>query len=91
VARRAGIALADTVQMEQGERRVFGPRTLHLIAHVRQLPERRMLELAGLVEGKDQRLREVTVRFAARSEPIEDLRPEELAALEESVKVLAEP
>ncbi len=78
------------MNIERGEGFVPEPRTVHQIAQVLKLPERRLLELAGLTEVRDRRLREATVRFAARSEPIEELRPEELEALEEYVKVLAE-
>ncbi|HKI37051.1 MAG TPA: hypothetical protein VKA46_34680 [Gemmataceae bacterium] len=49
-----------------------------------------LLELAGFVEARDSRLREATVRFAAHSEPVADLLPEEREALEEYVKALAE-
>jgi transcriptional regulator with XRE-family HTH domain len=90
LATRADVDLADVVNIERGEGFVPEPRTVHQIAQVLKLPERRLLELAGLTEVRDRRLREATVRFAARSEPIEELRPEELEALEEYVKVLAE-
>jgi transcriptional regulator with XRE-family HTH domain len=90
LAVRADVNLEAIVSIERGEGSIPEPRTVHQIAQVLKLPERRLLQLAGLVEAKDSRFREATVRFAARSEPIEDLRPEELEALEEYVKVLAE-
>jgi transcriptional regulator with XRE-family HTH domain len=90
LATRANVDLKDVVNIEGGEGGVPEPRTMCQIAHVLELPERRLLELAGLVEVRDRRLRDATVRFAARSEPIADLRPEELEALEEYVKVLGE-
>jgi HTH-type transcriptional regulator, competence development regulator len=90
LATRADVDLEDIVNIERGEGSVPEPRTVHQIAGVLKLPERRLLQLAGLVVARDNRLREATVRFAARSESIEELRPEELEALEEYVKVLAE-
>jgi transcriptional regulator with XRE-family HTH domain len=90
LASRADVDLEDVVNIERGEGFSPEPRTVHQIAQVLQLPERRLLELAGHVAVRDSRLREATVRFAARSEPVEELSPEELAALEEYVKVLAE-
>lgn len=90
LARQADIDLEDIVSIERGEGSVPEHRTIHQIAQVLKLPERRLIELAGLVEASDGKFHEATVRFAARSESIEELRPEELEALEEYVKVLAE-
>jgi hypothetical protein len=90
LATQAEVNLEEVVSLEQGEGAGPSPRTVQRVAAVLKLPERPLLELAGLVEGKDHRLREAAVRFAARSEPVEDLRPEEREALKEYVKVLAE-
>jgi len=90
LATQAGVDLEEVVSIEQGGVSVLEPRTVHQIARVLSLPERRLLELAGLAEAHDRHVREATVRFTARSEPIEALRPEELEALEEFVKVLVE-
>jgi transcriptional regulator with XRE-family HTH domain len=90
LASRADVDLEDVMTIERGEGLSPEPRTVHQIAQVLNLPKRRLLELAGLAESRDHRIREATVRFAARSEPIEELSPEELEALEEYVKVLAE-
>ncbi len=90
LATQAEVGLEEVVSLEQGEGPAPSARTVQRVAAVLKLPERPLLELAGLVEGKDRRLREAAVRFAARSEPVEDLRPEEREALEEYVKVLAE-
>jgi len=90
LASQAGVDLEVIVKIEWGEGLAPEPRTVHQIARVLDLPEKRLLELAGIVEVQDRRLREATVRFAARAEPIEELHPEELEALEEYLKVLAE-
>jgi HTH-type transcriptional regulator, competence development regulator len=90
LASQADVDLEDVVSIERGEGRVPEPRTVHQIAQVLNLPERCLLQLAGFVEAKDVRFRKATIRFAARSEPTADLLPEELEALEEYVKVLAE-
>ena len=90
-ARMAHLALANSeLRVGTSFDVAPGPRTIHQIAQVLKLPERKLLELAGLVPVRDQRLKEASVRFTARSEPVEELRPEELEALEEYVKVLAE-
>lgn len=90
LATEANVDLEDVVSIERGEGGIPEPRTVHQIAGVLKLPEKRLFELAGLVKPRDGRFREATVQFAARSESLEELRPEELAALEEYVKVLAE-
>jgi transcriptional regulator with XRE-family HTH domain len=91
LALRADVDLEDVVSIEQGGGRVPEPRTIHQMARALDLPERGLLGLAGLIEASDRRFREATVRFAARSEPVELPRPEQLAALDEYVKILAEP
>ncbi len=90
LASRAAVALEEVVRIERAEAMPPEPCTVQRIALVLQLPEHRLLQLAGLVRAKDHRFREATVRFAARAEPLEELRPEELRALEEYVQVLAE-
>lgn len=91
LASQANIDLEDIVRIERGDGTVQEPRTVHQIAQVLRLPEHRLNELAGLVEASDRKFHAAGVRFAARSESIQELRPEELEALEEYVKVLAEP
>lgn len=89
LADRAGVDLEEVVRIERGEGGAAA-HTVRQIARVLNLPESKLLELVGLAEGRDDRLREATVRITARSEPTADLLPEERAALEEYVKVLAE-
>jgi hypothetical protein len=48
------------------------------------------MELAGLVQRRDDKLTAAAVRFAAKAEPMAKLSPEERDALEEFVRVLAE-
>jgi HTH-type transcriptional regulator, competence development regulator len=90
LAKKADVDLEDVVSIERGEGTVPEPRTVHRLAQALELPERRLLELAGLVQAKDARFRKATVRFAARSEPVANLLPEEQEALEEFVGLLAE-
>ncbi len=89
LAAEANVDLEEVVTIEQEDGSEPEPRTIHQLSQALALPEQAMLELSGLVEASDPRFREATVRFVARSEPIQDLRPEEAAALEEFVKVLA--
>jgi hypothetical protein len=91
LAEKAAVDLEDVLSIERGEGIVPGPQVVHRLAQALELPEPRLRELAGLVLARDARLREATVRFAARSEPVALLLPEERAALEEFVGVLAGP
>jgi hypothetical protein len=54
------------------------------------LPRESLLQIAGLTKPKDERIYEEAVRFAARSETVAALTPEERAALEAFVAVLSE-
>jgi transcriptional regulator with XRE-family HTH domain len=91
LAKKADVDLEDVVSLERAEGTVPEPRTIHRLARALELPERRLLELAGLVQLEDERFREATVRFAARSEPVASLLPHEQEALEEFVGLLADP
>lgn len=91
LAKKADVELEDVLSIERGGGIVPGPQAVHRLAQALELPEPRLRELAGLVPARDARLREATVRFAARSEPVAILLPEEQEALEEFVGVLAGP
>ena len=58
--------------------------------HFSSFPAKKLMVLAGLLQVKDFGLQQASVRFAARSEPVEDVSPEEHAAFEEYVKFLNE-
>ena len=90
LAEKADIDLAVLVKIETDE--AFEPdlRTVHQLASVLDLPAKKLMVLAGLLHVKDAGLRQASVRFAARSEPIGNVSPEEHAALEEYVKFLNE-
>jgi transcriptional regulator with XRE-family HTH domain len=90
LAQRADVDLEDIVSIERGEGIIPEPRTMYRLAQALELPEHRLLELAGLVQAKDARFKKATVRFAARSEPVANLLPQEQEALEEFVELLAE-
>jgi transcriptional regulator with XRE-family HTH domain len=90
LAEKADIDLAVLVKIETDE--AFEPdlRTVHQLAAVLDLPPKKLMVLAGLLHMKDAGLQQASVRFAARSEPIGNVSPEEHAALEEYVKFLNE-
>ncbi len=66
------------------------PRTVFKLAETFEVPQQRLMQLAGLATAKDTGLRREAVRFAARSEAVRKLTPEENSALEAFVAVLSE-
>jgi len=90
LAKRADIDLADAVALEMSGTSEPQPRTLYGLAKALSLPPGGLMELAGLVQRRDDKLTAAAVRFAARAEPMAKLSPEERDALEEFVRVLAE-
>ncbi len=66
------------------------PRVLFKLARALDIPPGGLMELAGLMQSRDEVLSQAAVRFAAQSEPTAKLTSKEREALEEFVKVLAE-
>lgn len=90
LAQKADVDLAELVKIETDESFKPTPRTVHQLSAFLKLPAKKLMVLAGLLQVKDYNLQQASVRFAARSEPVEDVTPEEHAALEEYVKFLNE-
>jgi transcriptional regulator with XRE-family HTH domain len=90
LAEKADVELAVLVKIETDEDFEPDLRTVHQLASVLDLPAKKLMVLAGLLHVKDAGLQQASVRFAARSEPIGNVSPEEHAALEEYVKFLNE-
>ena len=64
--------------------------TVHKMAAYLKIPEKRLMALAGLLQVKDAQFQNESLKFAARSEPDENLTPEEHQAYKEYVKYLRE-
>lgn len=90
LAAKADVDLAELLKIETDEAFTPSLRTVHQLATFLELPAKKLMVLAGLLQVKDARLQQASVRFAARSEPIGNVSPEEHAALEEYVKFLTE-
>lgn len=89
LAERADIDLEAIVEIETQDRVVPEVRTVYQLAQALKLPPGRLMEVAGLATPKPEVSR-AALRFAARSEPTNQLSRDEREALEEFVKVLAE-
>jgi len=90
LAEKADVDLAELLKIETDEAFTPSLRTVHQLAAFLDLPAKKLMVLAGLLRVKDPNLQQASVRFAARSEPIGSVSPEEHAALEEYVKFLNE-
>jgi transcriptional regulator with XRE-family HTH domain len=90
LAEKADVDVSQLIEIEEGECVSAEPRTVFKLAQVFNFPQHRLMELSGLAKTRDRHLTEATVRFAARSEPVNALSAEEEEALQEYVKVLVE-
>jgi len=89
-AEKADIDLGELLQIEEGEAMMPRPRTIHNLAQFLNVSDTSLAALAGLVTVKDTQFTDATMRFAARSQPLQKLSKEEQDALEELVKVLGQ-
>lgn len=87
-ANEADLDLAEIVRLESDENYTPSILTVDRIADFFSLPKKPLMALAGLLRLKDVSFRQEALRFAARSEPVEKLSPEEHQALEEYVRFL---
>lgn len=89
-AQRADVDLGEVVGIETDDRYVPSGLSVHRIAVFLKLPERPLMALAGLLSVKDAQFQDASLRFAARSAPIDELSNEERDALDAYVKFLCE-
>jgi transcriptional regulator with XRE-family HTH domain len=90
LAEQADLEPSELLVIEDDVHYVPGPRTVYKLAETFDVPQQRLMQLAGLAAANDAGLAREAVRFAARSESIEKLTAEESAALEAFVAVLSE-
>ena len=89
LADNADVDMSDLVEIESDPHHKPELRTAYQLANYFNVPRSGLLQVAGLTAPKDARLFDEAVRFAARSEPMTALTPEEGAALESFVAVLS--
>jgi transcriptional regulator with XRE-family HTH domain len=89
LAAQADVDVAELLALERAGDVVPQTRTVRQVAGVLRVPVEPLLELAGLAPAESASLTESAVRFAARSESINDLSKEEEEALSWFVQELA--
>ncbi len=90
LAEDADVEVAELVEIEDDAHRKPELRTVYQLANYFKLPRNNLLQVAGLTIPRNDRLVNEAVRFAARSESVVVLTPEERSALEAFVAVLSE-
>lgn len=88
LARRADIDRDEIVAMERNNAYRPSPLTLHKLCKFYDIPERRMLVLAGAIKEAPQGFSERASRFAAQSESFAKLTEEEQRTLDDFVGFL---
>lgn len=83
LAHKAEIDIEEIVFLENDETYRPDPLTLHRLSKFYDIPERKLLVLAGAVRDVPEMVREQASRFAAHSDGIGDLTREEKEALDE--------
>jgi transcriptional regulator with XRE-family HTH domain len=89
MANRAKLDLTELLSIERGEG-LPTPRSVFQLSIVLNLDAGKLMELAGLADAKDEKLKEEALLFAARSEPMAKLSKEEREAFEAFVRVVSE-
>jgi transcriptional regulator with XRE-family HTH domain len=90
LAAQAALDVGELVSIEDDLHYTPEPRTVFQLARTFKVSHKALMQLAGLTVAKDSVLHKEAVRFAARSESIEKLTPEESEALESFVAILSE-
>jgi hypothetical protein len=90
LAQVADLDASELLVIEDDLHYVPEPRTVFKLAETFEVSQRRLMQLAGLAAANDAGLRQEAVRFAARSEAVQKLTPEENSALEAFIAVLSE-
>lgn len=88
LAQEAGIDTEEVLEIEHDPHCDPEPSAVSKLAEVFQVPSRKLLEIAGLVQDRTPRLREEAIRFAARSESLSVLSEMEKEAFEAFVTAL---
>ncbi len=89
LAEKAEVDTRDIVAIEAGEDFRPEPRTVYNLSRALALPQIGLMHLSGLVSRHDAVLDDASVRFAARSAPVEELSQDQRDALDEYVRALA--
>jgi HTH-type transcriptional regulator, competence development regulator len=91
LAEKARIDVSELLKIEMDIRYRPEPRTVYQLSRVLGVSTDRLMQLSGNTKVRDTMLEISAVKFAAHSESLEKLSPEEARAFEDFVKALSEP
>ncbi len=91
LAEKARVDVAELLKIEMDVRYRPEPRTVYQLSRILGLSTDRLMQLSGNTKIRDTMLEISVVKFAANSESLEKLSPEETRAVEDFVKALSEP
>ena len=89
LAEEAEIDTSELLVIEADVHYVPAPRTVYMLARTFSVPQKPLMQLAGLAAANDVGFRQEAVRFAARSESVHKLTVEEATTLEAFVAILS--
>jgi HTH-type transcriptional regulator, competence development regulator len=84
------VELGEIVSLEGGDLIRPSPRTIHKLSEKMKVPSSKLFVLSGLAEARDTGIQDESLKFAARSQPLETLSAGEHQVLSEWVKYLCE-
>jgi HTH-type transcriptional regulator, competence development regulator len=90
LAENADVDVAELLSIEESGQHKPDLRTVYQLANYFGVQRANLLQVAGLTVPKDAHIISEAVRFAARSESVAELTPEERGALDAFVSVLSE-
>jgi transcriptional regulator with XRE-family HTH domain len=90
LADEAGVNPEEILEIERNPQAAPEPITVHKLAAVFGMSPQPLLELTGLIAPRTPQLREAAVRFAARSESVAALNPNEREAFEAFVSTIGQ-
>lgn len=90
LAEAADVDVGELMSIEVDAHHLPEPRTMYQLANIFGVSQRKLMGLSGLTRTKDVSYVEEAVRYAARSESLEELSAEEQAALDGLILVLSE-
>ncbi|WP_290920262.1 helix-turn-helix transcriptional regulator [Halodesulfovibrio sp.] len=90
LADNADVDVVELKNIEKSSSCFPAPRTVYQLAKIFNLDSKKLLQLAGLTKKRDVEIENGALAFAANSESIGSLTPEEVEILETFVAVLAE-
>ena len=90
LASEAGIDIEEILEIEHDPYCLPEPDAVFKLAGVFQVPPRKLMEIAGLIESRTPRLREQATRYVVHSQPVAALTKTEKEMLEAFVAVLSD-